>query len=184
MTEESSHLFVRNMVASGHLPLDIVKALRKKFNMTLMQAFEMVVTPEEIHVFLDANKKRGVNQAGAVRLLKKVYGLPKVDAAKYVERSGNWSNEANFLSIELRSEEDEAEIDMKGWRGDVTVRANGRTITPTFYQPVRLKQEIEIWERSKDWNWIEEMIILQDSLLNDDIRDRIQRLFKAGYFDE
>lgn len=183
MIEKNSYLFVKEMVASGHLPLDIVKALRKEFNMTLDQALPMVVTSEEIHIFLDANKKRGVNRAGAMRLLKKVYGMPKAAAAKYVELSGNWSDAANFVSVELRCEDDEGEIDMKGWRGDVTVRANGRTFSPTFYHSVRLKQDIEVWEESKDWNFIEEMIVLQESLLNDAIRERVERMFKAGYFD-
>jgi hypothetical protein len=162
--------------------LDIVKALRKKFDYSLEQAYRMVVTSEEVHIFLDANKQRGVSRTGAVRLLGKIYGLPRESAQNYVELSGNWSDDANFLSVDLEFADDEDEIDMKGWRAVITVRANGKTFKPTFYHPLTLRQDIERWEESKNWNFIEDMIVLQECLLNDAVRERIRSLFEAGYF--
>jgi hypothetical protein len=183
MTEpKNSHLFVKEMIASGHFPLDIVKGLRQHFGCPIEEAYRMVVTPEEIHIFLDANRRRGVSRTGAARLLSKIYGLPRERPESYVELSGNWSDDANFLSIDLEFADDEAEIDMKGWRADVTVRANGKTFRPIFYHPVRLRQEVESWEKTKDWDFVEEMVILQESLLNDAVRGRIRTLFEGGYF--
>lgn len=183
MTEQkNSYLFVREMVASGHFPLEIVKALRQHFGYSLEEAYPLVVTPEEIHIFMDANKRRGVSQPGATRLLRKIYGLSREKAENYVELSGNWSDDANFLSIDFEFTDDEGELDMKGWRADITVRANGKTFKPTFYHPLRIRQDVERWEKSKDWNFVEELVVLQENLLNDAIRKRIRSLFEAGYF--
>jgi hypothetical protein len=180
--QKNSYLYVKEMVASGHLPLDIVKGLRQHFGYSLEEAYPMVVTPEEIHIFLDATKRRGVSRVGAARLLRKVYGLPGEKAEKYVQLSGNWADDASFLSIDLEFADDEGEIDMKGWRADITVRANGKTFKPIFYHPRRLRQDVERWEESKNWNFVEEMVILQESLLNDAVQERIRTLFGAGYF--
>jgi hypothetical protein len=180
--QKNSCLFVKEMVTSGHFPQEIVKALRQHFGYSLEEAYPMVVTPEEIHIFLDANKRRGVTQSGAARLLRKAYGLSREKAENYVALSGNWSDDANFLSIDLEFADHEGELDMKGWRADITVRANGKTFRPTFYHPLRIRQEIERWEESKDWNFVEEMVVLQENLLNDAIRKRIRSMFEAGYF--
>ena len=83
--------YARRMVSAGLLPFEVIKGLREGFGLDLAAASSLVVTAQEIEIFLDAQARRGVSPDGVKRLLTTVYGLTRADAATVVSRGARFT---------------------------------------------------------------------------------------------
>lgn len=76
------------------------------------------------------------------------------------------------------------EIQEKGWRSDVRVRLGNKIYCFHFYHPVRLKQDIDNWSEKKNYNFIiDGILVVQNQLDNQSIREKITGMYEGGYFD-
>ena len=82
--------YARRLTAEGLMPFEVIKSLRTTFNLDLDTASALVITAEEIAIFLDAQVRRGLCRRGAVRLASKVYGMTKANAEAAVWGHGGF----------------------------------------------------------------------------------------------
>ncbi|NTI24095.1 hypothetical protein G6M87_19710 [Rhizobium rhizogenes] len=76
------------------------------------------------------------------------------------------------------------ELKTKGFRDDVVVLINEKELKFHFYNPIRLKQEIDTWIEKKNYIFIiDGILLLQDDLGNEAIRARLHQLHDDGYFE-
>ncbi|WP_137156518.1 hypothetical protein [Rhizobium sp. FKL33] len=88
--DETDEAYAQRLRANGDMPLDIIKALRSNTKMGLDAAHKLVVSDREIEIFLRANRERGVERRGMIRLLRRVYGCTNQSAIAHIDRSGLW----------------------------------------------------------------------------------------------
>lgn len=89
-TDETNEVYIQKLCEGGDMPLDIIKALRVNTGMGLEAAHKLVVSDREIEIFLRANRERGVERRGMIRLLRRVYGCTHQSAIAHIDRSGLW----------------------------------------------------------------------------------------------
>lgn len=94
---------------------------------------------------------------------------------------------ANTLNIIFDYPDDSSiieEIQEKGWRSDVRLKLDKSVFKFHFYHPIRIKQEIDNWMEKGNFDFIiDGILVIQNQLDNNSVRDKIEKMYKSGYFD-
>ena len=87
------------------------------------------------------------------------------------------------IEIEYRNgfnEIDNHEMPSKGYRNDITVKCpTGKKYNLSFYDPIRLNQDIE----EEEYIFEQNLIVIKN-LTKDDIQNAVNRMWEIGFFDK